>query len=384
MGAMGGGGAGGPGGPPPPRAAPKKPEPEVSTPFRADPNKKKEEEPEDLRTDEQKKADEHKLKANDLYKKRKFEDAIVEYDLAIKEEPNDATYHNNKAAVLLEMAKYEECLKVCQDVIDNKMDMNMNLSGGCNSEKLAKIYCRMASCYTKQKLFEKAIEMYNKALVEDNNKTVRNGLRECERLKEQHEKESYLDPVKAEEHREKGNEYFKAQKWVEAKQEYDEGIRRNPKDAKLYSNRAACLNKLGAAPDSLKDLDECLKLDPTFVRAYARKGQAHALMKEYHKALKAYEAGLKLDPENAECQQGKQSVMYSIQASQSNAPDQEQVAHAMADPEIQNILKDPQINIVLQKMQEDPSSINEFMKDQKIAEAINKLIAGGILKVGGR
>jgi stress-induced-phosphoprotein 1 len=384
MGAMGGGGAGGPGGPPPPRAAPKKPEPEVSTPFRADPNKKKEEEPEDLRTDEQKKADEHKLKANDFYKKRKFDEAIAEYDLAISAEPNDATYHNNKAAVLLEQAKYDECLKVCQNVIDNKMDMNMNLSGGCNSEKIAKIYCRMASCFSKQKLFDKAIEMYNKALVEDNNKTVRNGLRDCEKAKDQHEKDSYLDPAKAEEHRQKGNDFFKAQKWVEAKQEYDEGIRRNPKDAKLYSNRAACLNKLGAAPDSLRDLDECLKLDPTFVRAYARKGQAHALMKEYHKALKAYEAGLKIEPDNAECQQGKQSVMYSIQASQSNAPDQEQVAHAMADPEIQDILKDPQINIVLQKMQEDPSSINEFMKDQKIAEAINKLIAGGILKVGGR
>merc|ERR1719387_2516206 len=186
MGAMGGGaGPGGPGGAaPPPKAETKKPAPEVSTPFRVDPNKKKEDDPEDLRTEEQKKADEHKLKANDLYKKRKFEEAIVEYDLAIKEEPNDATYHNNKAAVLLEMAKFDECIQVCQDVIDNKMDMNMSLSGGCNSEKLAKIYCRMASCYTKQKLFDKAIEMYNKALVEDNNKTVRNGLRECERLKE--------------------------------------------------------------------------------------------------------------------------------------------------------------------------------------------------------
>merc|ERR1719473_163912 len=134
MGAMGGGaggpGAGGP--PPPPKAGAKKPEPEVSTPFRVDPNKKKEDEPEDPRSEEQKKADEHKLKANDLYKKRKFDEAIVEYDLAIKEEPNDATYHNNKAAVLLEMAKYDECIKVCQDVIDNKIDMNMNLSGGAS------------------------------------------------------------------------------------------------------------------------------------------------------------------------------------------------------------------------------------------------------------
>ena len=33
--------------------------------------------------------------------------------------------------------------------------------------------------------------MYNKALVEDNNKTVRNGLRDCEKAKDQHEKESY-------------------------------------------------------------------------------------------------------------------------------------------------------------------------------------------------
>merc|ERR1719161_221669 len=94
-GAMGAGpgGPGGPGGaaPPPKTEAKKMPVPEVSTPFRADPNKKKEDEPEDLRSEEQKKADEHKLKANDLYKKRKFEDAIVEYDLAIKEEPNDAT-----------------------------------------------------------------------------------------------------------------------------------------------------------------------------------------------------------------------------------------------------------------------------------------------------
>merc|ERR1719487_851351 len=188
-GAMGAGpgGPGGPGGsaPPPKTEAKKMPVPEVSTPFRADPNKKKEDEPEDLRSEEQKTADEHKLKANDLYKKRKFDEAIAEYDLAISAEPNDATYHNNKAAVLLEQAKYDECLKVCQNVIDNKMDMNMNLSGGCNSEKIAKIYCRMASCFSKQKLFDKAIEMYNKALVEDNNKTVRNGLRDCEKAKDQ-------------------------------------------------------------------------------------------------------------------------------------------------------------------------------------------------------
>eukprot|EP00913_Durusdinium_trenchii_P025008 g23473.t1 len=42
------------------------------------------------------------------------------------------------------------------------------------------------------------------------------------------------------------------------------------------------------------------KYDPTFVKAYSRKGAAHFFMKEYHKSLQAYEQGLKLDPENQE------------------------------------------------------------------------------------
>merc|ERR1712003_216318 len=150
--------------------------------------------------------------------------------------------------------------------------------------------------------------MYNKALTEDNNRTTRNALRELERAKEKHEKEAYFDSGKAEEHREKGNEFFKAQNWAEAKREYDEAVKRNPKDPKLYSNRAAALTKLLAYPDALRDLDECLKLDPKFVKAYSRKGAAHFWMKEYNKALKAYEDGLKIEPENPECLQGREQV----------------------------------------------------------------------------
>merc|ERR550537_1371439 len=156
----------------------------------------------------------------------------------------------------------------------------------------------MASVFEKKKDFAKAKEMYNKALTEDNNRQTRNALRELERIREKHEKEAYLDPVKAEEHREKGNEFFKANKYPDAKAEYDEAVKRNPKDAKLYSNRAAALTKLNAYPDALKDLDDCLKLDPTFVKAYSRKGAAHYWMKEYHKALQAYGEGLKIDPQN--------------------------------------------------------------------------------------
>jgi len=368
--AAGGGG----GGPPPSRPAPK-----VA---------KKDEPPPDLRTDEQKEADEFKSKGNELYKKKQFEEAIAEYDKAIDKCPNDMTYHNNKCAVWTEMGKanpeyFDKVIEICDDLIKRRYEMNGALPGGGSFEKVAKIFNRIAAVHEKKGEFDAAIEYYNKALMEDNNRNTRNALRELEKKKEKFEKDAYLDPAKAEEHREQGNEFFKAQKWADAKREYDESIKRNPTQAKVFSNRAAALQKLGAHPDALNDLDECLKLDPTFVKAYSRKGVSHFFMKEYHKALQAYEKGLKLDPANEECKAGRDTTIQKVQSSNSGAVDEEQVRHAMADPEIQSMLKDPQINLFLKDMQENPKAAQEAMnKDPKLAHAVEKLMAAGILRTG--
>jgi len=75
-------------------------------------------------------------------------------------------------------------------------------------------------------------------------------------------------------------------------------------------------------------------------------------------------------------------VVAKIQETQSSKTvDEEQIRHAMADPEIQSILKDPQINLFLKSMQENPASAQEAMaKDPKIANAVTKLMAAGILR----
>merc|ERR1712113_513205 len=166
-----------------------------------------------------------------------------------------------------------------------RYEINSANRGGASFEKVAKVFARMASVYEKQKNYVEAIEYYQKSLTEDNTRSTRNALRDCERAKEKHEKEAYLNPEKAEEHREKGNAAFKENNWAEAKKEYDEALKRNPTDAKLYSNRAAALTKLLAYPDALKDLDECIKLDPTFVKAYSRKGAAHFLHEGVQQSL---------------------------------------------------------------------------------------------------
>lgn len=111
----------------------------------------------------------------------------------------------------------------------------------------------------------------------------------------------------------KGNDLFQNGNFPGAIKEYELGLRRNPKSTAILSNRCAAYIKLMEFSTALKDADKCLELDPTFVRAYARKGTCHHMMKEYHKAMKAYDDGLKIDPQNKDCLEGRQKTIATIQ-----------------------------------------------------------------------
>jgi stress-induced-phosphoprotein 1 len=61
--------------------------------------------------------------------------------------------------------------------------------------------------------------------------------------------------------------------------------------------------------------------------------------------------------------------------------DEDRARHAMNDPEIQILLKDPRIVQTLKDLQENPQSAQSALRDPFIGEAINKLIAAGIVKM---
>jgi len=138
-----------------------------------------------------------------------------------------------------------------------------------------------------------------------------------------------------------------------------------------------------AHPDALRDLEESVKLDPTYVKAWGRKGATHFFMKDYNKAMQAYETGLKLDPNDQTCKQGIMSVQMQVQKGMSGPADEQQIKEAMKDPEIQSILQDPQVNLVLKQLQEEPHKAQDaIQKDPQIQSAIQKLVAAGIIRTG--
>ncbi|KAH9639997.1 hypothetical protein HF086_008092 [Spodoptera exigua] len=145
-----------------------------------------------------------------------------------------------------------------------------------------------------------------------------------------------------------GNAYKKMEQWKLAKTYYEKSmsehrtpeiktlltIKRNPDDPKLYSNRAACYTKLAAFDLGLKDCDHCCKLDPKFIKGWIRKGKILQVRKR-----------------------------------------------AMADPEVQQILRDPAMRCILEQMQQDPHALQDHLKNPDIAAKIQKLLESGLIAI---
>lgn len=127
-------------------------------------------------------------------------------------------------------------------------------------------YGRIGNANLKLDRLEEAIKAYEKSLTEHRTPEILTKLRDTEKLKAQREKEAYYDSDLADKARELGNELYKNNDWPGAVQHYTEAIKRNDKDPRSYSNRAACYLKLLALNEALKDAQRCIELDPSFGR----------------------------------------------------------------------------------------------------------------------
>ncbi|XP_059657470.1 hsp70-Hsp90 organizing protein 3-like [Cornus florida] len=320
---------------------------------------------------------------NAAYKKKDFENAILHYTKAIELDDGDISFLTNRAAVYLEMGKYDECIKDCDKAVERGRELrsDFKMVGRALTRKGTALV-KMAKC---SKDYDPAIECFQKALTEHRNPDTLKRRNDAEKAKKDLEQQEYFDPTLADEEREKGNQCFKEQNYPEAVRHYTESLRRNPNDPKAYSNRAACYTKLGALPEGLKDAEKCIELDPTFAKGYTRKGAVQFFMKEYDKALETYREGLKHDPHNQELLDGvRRSVEQINKASRGDfSADElkERQAKAMQDPEIQNILTDPVMSQVLTDFQENPSAAQHHMKNPLVMNKIQKLVRAGIVQM---
>lgn len=319
---------------------------------------------------EQRKAEEEKDLGNEAYKKKDFDKAISHYEKAAEHDPTNITYLTNKAAVYFEQNKITECVELCEKAIEigreNKADYTL----------IAKAYARIGNAYFKTKDLKKAIKYYDHSLSEHRNPDILKKKLQIEREIKEQEMLAYINPEEAEKEKALGNDAYKGGDFPTAMKHYNEAIKRNPKDAKLFRNRAACYSKLMEFQLALKDCDESIKLDPNFVKAYVQKGATLVVLKEASKAMSAYAKAIELEPNCQEAIDG-----YRQCAMESSSNPEEIRKRAMQDPEVQDILRDPAMRLILEQMQTDRQAVQDHLKNPEIRAKIQKLIESGLIQV---
>lgn len=319
-----------------------------------------------------------------LYKQKKFDEAIVHYEKAAEVDPDEMVYFLNIAAAMMGLKRYDDAIAQCEKGISVGRSVPSGNSGGGTFAMVAKAYSRIGTCYAKTERYDQAIKAFDNSLLENYDKGTEKKLKKAKKDKKLSEERAYLNPEEGALAKARGNEHFKAGDWKSAIQEYSDAIKRDPKNATYYCNRAAAYTKLMEFEMGLNDCSKAIQLNPNYVKAYGRKGTIEFFLKKLDKAMGTYKQGLSIDPHDETCKQGLQRTVNKINTdAMSGKQDPERLAEAMKDPEVQAIMRDPVIQSVLQEMQTSPGAAQKHMANPDIRRKIDKLIASGILGIGG-
>lgn len=138
-------------------------------------------------------------------------------------------------------------------------------------------------------------------------------------------------------------------------------------------------------PEAVRDCDEAIKRDATFMRAYIRKAQIYLAMREYSKCLDACGEATEADKENKhtrEIEDLSRKCMQQMYSAREGETEQETMERIQRDPEIVSIISDPIMQSILQQAKQNPQALNEHMKNPIVRQKIQKLMAAGIIRVG--
>lgn len=362
--------------------------PDARPSSRPPPQEKKAPEPEPEPEDEEaaakkkakEEADAEKKLGTENYKKRQFDEAIAHYSKAW-EIHKDIAYLTNKSAAQFEKGDYDAAIKSCEEAIAEGREALADF------KVIAKAFGRIGSAYEKLGDLPNAILNYQKSLTEHRTPEILAKLRAAEKTKITTEKNAYISSEEAEKARELGNQKFKEADWPAAVEAYSEMTKRAPEDPRGYSNRAACFIKLLTFPSAVQDCDHAIKLDPEFIRAYLRKAQALFAMREYSKCMDVCTEASAHDKNGANQREISQQEQKALQAqfqAQEGETEEQTMERIQRDPEIVSILQDPVMQSILQQAKGDPKALQDHMKDPRVSVNIRKLMAAGVIRMGGR
>ncbi|CAL5019630.1 unnamed protein product [Urochloa decumbens] len=112
----------------------------------------------------------------------------------------------------------------------------------------------------------------------------------------------------------RGNDLFKACKFAEACAAYGEGLDREPGNAVLLCNRAACHAKLGRHEKAVEDCGAALAARPSYSKARLRRADCNVKLERWEASLRDYQVLVQELPENEDVKKALSEVEAKIKS----------------------------------------------------------------------
>lgn len=268
---------------------------------------------------------------NSLKEQGKLDQAIANYQQALKIEPNNALAYNNLAEIYLLQGKIEAAIASCQNAIKLQPNLaaayknlgNCLQAGGKIEEAIraytkavelapqfAEAYANLGSMLGIQGEMEKAIAYFQKALeIKPNIAAVHwnlgNALNNVKRSAEaivcwQKAAEYNPQQFSAEAINDRGSMCAQAGKFAEAIDNYQRAIQIKPDFALGYLNLGTVLQKQGKFDDAIAQFNKTLELKPDCIEAYGKLGNLLIGREKFDEAIAQYQKVIQMQPDAVE------------------------------------------------------------------------------------
>jgi stress-induced-phosphoprotein 1 len=161
--------------------------------------------------------------------------------------------------------------------------------------------------------------------------------------------------------KDQGNKAFSAKDYDKAIELFTAAIAIDPSNHVLFSNRSAAKAGKKQWAMALEDAEQCIKLNQSWSKGYARKGAALHGAKQFDEAIEAYEAGLTLEDSPA-LRKGLQEVKDAKERDVSEPlglgkmfADPNLIGKLATNPRTQKHLADPAFMQKLKLFQQNPA-----------------------------
>jgi len=207
------------------------------------------------------------------FQRRRYEAAIHEIDLALKERPDVAAAHNTRAAALKELqrlpealAGYDKALALQPDYVD---------------------------------------ALYNRA-------TLLQELGRLERAVVDFDKAIALRPDHVHAFNNRGNALRELGRDEAAIASYDRALALRPDYAEAWYNRSNALAGLNRLEDAVASCDKAVALKPDFAEAFNNRGNALKGLRRFDEAVASYERALALKPAYVDALNNRASALVQL------------------------------------------------------------------------